>query len=483
MRNVLCPVFLIALTGAISLQTSAEVTGKFSVKEFWETPIGAPTFGATRGGWGKTVSPDVQISRCYDSNCIYSNFASLVSQSAEILKLTEEVNKNLVQNVLRELEDQVGKGPAIGESELQTRLAPLYDTLFSMPWYQYHDQAYSRLRAMLVACNLNFDPITELKAVARQPSQLQRNLLARKCVWDVYGIRAMSSPDKHNRCLSLVEKTLDVIGIATVPGTFAERYTDFLVENPRFDDFIVRFVKKLEPFQTAMREANVESQSQTDRIPKEVQALDLGQLAVEITGNSEDAIRLLQLVVGDPGAEFTGKMLEQRLMRTDAERWARIRPFLLHKNVTGNERWLLSNSTRKFFGFEFRRNWSSRNYKALAGMTLGVELYRNGYSPEEIRWMSRTTGEAYKVQAHIMNAADIKGDKAYFVLDSVAHEVGSDLAVNLLQGTSGEKYMAERYSEVRSESEKRVNEDWSKISVAHSAIQTGSKLKKLFQTK
>jgi hypothetical protein len=173
-------------------------------------------------------------------------------------------------------------------------------------------------------------------------------------------------------------------------------------------------------------------------------------------------------------------ILKRKMIRSDPERWAKLSQ-VLSNGFDMNSNWSLNKVSDNIFGMSFKHNWSIRNYKVGAGMTLALDLKDKGYSDDEIRWISRTIGEAYKAQAHLAGAQDITGDKPYFVMDAAAHEVGADFALHFSRGMSPETYVRDRYPDARREAEANAEADWEKVKRAHDLMQSGKSFKELFQ--
>ncbi|MBC7457873.1 MAG: hypothetical protein H7235_06315 [Bdellovibrionaceae bacterium] len=456
---------------------------EFSLQELWALPVGSNIRGITYKDWGRKVAVNNTVDRCYDSTCVYNAFSNLISQTKEILKITEAGNSAVFESTLLKLKEKTKeKSKTVSEKDLEASLRPLFETIFSMPWYTYHDQAYSQLDEILKACQFTVESgFDQLKNSSKPLDPMKRNVLVKKCMWDTGGVKSIFSSKAEKKCSALLDDTLKAIDWDTVPGTFATKYSDFLIKNPRFDQMIINFQEKLQPYRDKIKSIN--DLKDRSKIPAEVRDLDIGKLALEVAGNPTDAIHLLQLTVSDPGLSVIHPMVKDQLIKTDPARWLKLSKGGFSNGLDPKTNWGLMKATENYFGMSFKQNWGNRNYKIGAGLTLALDLESKGYSDSEIRWVSRTMGEAYKVQTHLLSAKNIEGDRPYFILDAAAHEVGSDLALSLSRGIPLEKYLNERYPTLRKESQELVTTDWERFKKAHSMMQSGKSMNELLSTK
>lgn len=377
---------------------------------------------------------------CYSGNCLLNNFGNL-------LGLTDSTEKIL---------DRL-KESDLSSEELKTKSAPFFDYLFQLETFD-PSTFDEELQEILRACQMGTTQKTPAVAIDK------KHLLVAKALCVKENFRA-NIYSLQKECDEVLNDTFSLIDLSSsYPGSFSGSYVDRLMKNKDLDDSIIRFEKRIEEILGSDWENEVGQLDRThpERFPEKIRNLDLGRLAIEVTGSNELAIQLVQVLLSDPGARVIKNAFRERLRREDFERFKKLESSLrddkVYKLID------LGMYSEKIFGLDFKRNWSNRNYKAIAGMTLGYELGKRGHSKDLSSWASQFIGEAYKIKAHILPAIyqgkSIEGDRPYFVTDSVAHYTGAEFGHNVAEGKG---YSSQMMDKSIKESTKRSVGHWKQI--------------------
>lgn len=372
-------------------------------------------------------------SNCFDGECLYSNIKPIIDLITNSDKVFSFQDKQVIEMSLLKLEEF--KKSKVSIDVINEEITPIYKFLFSLDDYSSDQKVYSiyhEITDILHACSSSSYYLDYLKG-ENPISEKQFFVATQLCKKSIGGVSDFFNLSEGSQCKSLLEDTFDIIDIKGQPGTFASHYVQFILENPDFDKHIIAFNKRLKSSRDFLNKNPGIHEANEKLIPDDIKKLDLGKIAFEITGNLKDAIRLLQLTVSDPGAIMINKLLRVELRKTDSERFAKLSPYINNTKVSKNRK--LSFMTVKMFYQSFKRNWSVRNYKMLAGAALALELMEKGYGKEQASWASQFVGEAYKVR-RILVADDISGDRPYFLLDSSAHYTGAAIAAEAMSKKS-----------------------------------------------
>ncbi len=236
----------------------------------------------------------------------------------------------------------------------------------------------------------------------------------------------------EKECEQILNDTFDLIDLeASYYGSFSKTYVDLLMNERSFDEYLVSFQRKIEQHLGKNWREVLHGLDRTkpDEFPDNFRNLDLGKLAIEVTGNKNKAIQLVQIMISDPGARVIKDQFRKKLRKENFERYVDTR--LIFEDGLVADLIELGKYNKTVFGMDFHHNWSSRNYKGIAGLTLGYELAKKGHSEKMSAWASQFIGSAYKIRAHILPAMrsgkSIEGDKPYFILDTSAHYTGAVL--------------------------------------------------------
>lgn len=352
---------------------------------------------------------------CFKGNCLYNNFDHLL----ELTKSTDEILQyDLYMNASDSIKNL--KDRNVTSEDIRLEIKPFFEFFFSLNHFN-PGGFHSEFREITRACRkeevsntfkLNDKIIFHAKAIC-----MKENFK--------FNLKAL-----EKECDDVLTDTFNLLDLGSdYQGSFSQTYTEMLINNPKFDDYIISFQKEIESKLGADWREVLKSldRKKVDTFPENLRNLDLGKLALNITGNLKEAAQLIQVLVADPGAIQIKRDFRQKLRRQDIQRFKKMSSFLDEGLIS--DIIILGKYNQKVFGMQFHRNWSSRNYKAIAGMTLGLELAKKGHSEKMTAWSSQFVGAAYKAKAHILpalkNAKDIKGDKPYFIKDTTAHYVGA----------------------------------------------------------
>lgn len=395
-----------------------------------------------------SVDQFIREEGCYSGNCLFNNFGNLVG-------LTESTEKIL--DSLKETD--------LSSEELKTTSAPFFDYLFQLENFD-PSKFDAELQEILRACQMGAKPQSSALAIE------QKHLMAAKalCVKENFRANIFAL---QKECDEVLKDTFDLIDLSSAyAGSFAKSYVDILMKNKEFDDYIIRFEKKVDEILGSNWENEISQLDRThpESFPSKIRNLDLGRLAIEVTGSNELAIQLVQILLSDPGARIIKNDFRERLRKEDFERFKKVESSLrddkVYKLID------LGMFSQKIFGLDFKRNWSNRNYKAIAGVTLGYELGKRGHSKDLSSWASQFIGEAYKIKAHILPAIyagkSIEGDKPYFVTDSVAHYTGAEFGHNVARGKG---YSSQMMAQAVKRSTERSTGHWEQINRLKSLLE------------
>ncbi|EQC48615.1 hypothetical protein M899_1012 [Bacteriovorax sp. BSW11_IV] len=363
---------------------------------------------------------------CYNGYCISTNLLEI----ANLEKYTRAIIQNETEaTVVQSLE--ILRHQNVSSAELTKTTKPFFDYMFQMNTFE-PSSFDNEFQEILRACSIKKEDKLGQSRIS------ERQLLVAKALCMKENLK-LNLKSLENECDKVLKDTFSLIDLSsTYPGSFSDIYVEFLVKNPEFDQYIIEFDKKLNELLGTnwKREIYQYDRTKPEQFPKKISDLDLGVLAIEITGNNEKAIKLVQILLSDPGARVIKNEFRERLRREDHNRFKKLKDVLADDSI--NSMIELGMYSRKIFGMDYKRNWSNRNYKAIAGITLGYELGKRGHSNELSSWASQFIGEAYKIKAHIIPAItankSIEGDHPYFVTDSVAHFAGADFGHRISQG-------------------------------------------------
>ena len=467
---------LMAFDGFAQLLSEGE---RFSLTDYYRWEFGElMQAGREYKNWGNKVKVEHGLAtKCYDANCVKTYFEDLVLQSEDILLLTAQHRDKLFKSTLSQIENEVSKAKEIPFSKLDEIVSPLFTLMMQQDWYQGHNQAYFNLQNLLKDCDTC---LSQQKLIEENAPQLltagQIDLMTSMCVIQTQNVTKAISKKGKDHCRRLLMHTFDLIYLRGQPGTFADEYSDIWANNPKYDEYVKKFYTRLKPELDVMKAGYADGKElhKDDSIKERFKNIDLGKIALEVTGNSAEAMTLLQITIGDPGAFEIYNYTVEKLSKKDPARASKLRSMLNEFDVIGPD--YLANMLRvtpQFLGVNFQHNWSVRNYKVIAGLSLGHKLTEKGYKPNEIKWISQLIGEAYKVETHgLLQNQRVQGDKPYFVLDSTAHYVGADLGIALANGVKLDEWLAKDYQNVRNQGNKRAESHWQYLLAARKALKT-----------
>lgn len=363
---------------------------------------------------------------CYDGYCLANNLSDVLKLYGDVENAIQQ--KSLIDNE-RFLESIRSK--SISSSELIEKADPFFEYIFHLKNFE-PGTFDSEFQEILRSCHVDQARKSNVAIVNERHILIAKTL----CMKENFQFNIL---ELENNCDHVLKDTFELIDLTSeYPGSFSQVYVNNLLEDKKFDNYIVEFNKEIEKILGKNWKSQIQELDRTrpELLPEKIRNLDLGALAIKVTGSNEMAIRLVQVLISDPGARVIKEKFREKLRRDDLERFKKIRNELSDDNI--NSLIELSGLTKNVFGMDFKRNWSNRNYKAIAGVTLGYELGKRGHSKELSTWASQFIGEAYKIKSHILPAMSsgksIKGDHPYFVIDSAAHYTGAELGHQVSQG-------------------------------------------------
>lgn len=399
------------------------------------------------------LDPILNNDNCFHGQCISNNFKSIISFSRDINAIIEKGQKKLVEETL----NKIPNGP-ISAKRLNQILSPIYLEVFNQT-YTDRSILMSELIEVTKACDKNPENNDKLK------DQIPLEQATILCVKDNVGVFNVLSV--KSKCKRLLEDALDFADMnSSYPGSYEEFYVDYFLKHPQLDRTILEVYKKLEGILGKDWQSKITSYDLKNRssIPLSIKDLDLGKLVFQIAKNREDALAIIQIFMSDPGARVIKNSLRVKLRKDNLDRFNKLHSVLSDENVNATIDLQFMNDS--FLGMNYKRNWSNRNYKGIAGVVLGFQLKKKGYSDDEIAWVSEFIGEAYKIKAHILPAIkagkDTSGDRPYFVMDSVGHRTGSILGIRLFQNKNLDEVITD-ISKIDKESEERANDHWESL--------------------
>ncbi len=407
---------------------------EFSIKEISES-LEFEDIGTSSANYFKSKKFDNK-SNCYHGNCLYDNFKPMFDLIASAEKILSSQDQKMMKISFKKLDNFKKRKVLLGE--IDQVMTPLFKTLFTLDSYDNELKIYPvyyEIVDILHACSSTKYYSQYLKG--KSPISTEQFFIATQlCKKRNGNIFNFLNIKEGERCEKLLRDSFEIIDLKGQPGTFATYYVQFILDNHRFDKFIFAFNERLKKSKNFLGNNPRIAPRDEKLVPESIKNLDLGKIAFEVTGNLKDALRLLQLTVSDPGASMINKLLRVELRKKDTKRFSKLSSYISEINIRGNKK--ISNMAVNMFGQSFKRNWSIRNYKMLAGAVLSLELMEKGYSKEQASWVSQFVGEAYKVR-RIIGSDDISGNRPYFLLDSSAHYTGAMIANEAMNKKSFEE--------------------------------------------
>ena len=311
-----------------------------------------------------------------------------------------------------------------------------------------------------------------------------------KCLKDLYATLGFFSEKNQERCRGLLKTSFATIDLGADPGNFARVYSNFVLKNKRFDEYILRYVEMLQKKILAQNSPLSGSGYDTSKIDTRglsegnanlkvmahyLKDFDPGMEALQITkGNLRDAVRLVQIVASDPGSQGIQRYLAFKLRRSDPKRAAKLTAYLENGYLLGTGK-----MAGKFFGHSIQYKWSPRNYKAVAGMALGVELAEKGYTEKESAWAAQFTGEAYRYQ-YLAMSKNRDSEKPYFILDLSAHYLGGILGARAAAGATLDAVRPD-FAQIEKDGVAKAEGSWSQLAVGGDIMSLAAKAKALLK--
>jgi len=420
---------------------------------------------------------------CYSTDCLSNNLRPLLELASDVNNSLSDSTADWLRNYqkipIEEIQIFLSKlkktSKLITREELELYIAPVISQMPAL------DERFAvgfqkELIQILQACNTgNFLEEIKKNSVSSITNDIIRGSTY-KCVYDLHGTFSLFDDSKFESCEKLVRESLEIIDLTGDAGDFATVYSQFVIENPRFDEMILQYMDLIESrllddskgfFQDPnygldLDVSNLSQHSaRLKRKSNYLKDFDPGLEALKITkGNLKDAARLLQIVASDPGSQGIRKYLAYELMGSNPERAVKLRKFL--HGQPGEHALGIGKLSGKFFGKDFHYKWSPRNYKATAGLALGIELSERGYSTDEVGWAAQFVGEAYRAQYVLGNTKDRDKERPYFIIDSSAHYVGGVLGSIASRGQSLDDFNRE-YTKLKAQGEEQAENTWDKI--------------------